>query len=650
MLSFFFNINWEHFVRRYPRYWQLLGLRQRSGGQANLFSDAYYRDLAAWFNLAWIDRSILESDQTLRGLVQKERGFTNEDMRAIVAKQREIIGRIVPLYRKLEDKGQVELTTSPYYHPILPLLIDTHSALESCPDSPLPRMPFVHPEDAAEQLRRAMNAHEEYFGRRPRGMWPSEGAVSQGLLPYLAKLDGLRWIATDEGILARSLNTPIKRDGYAHVTNPEVLYQPYRLELDGLATNHRASPDLRIVFRDIVLSDRIGFVYKHMESSEAVDDLINRLQRIRHNLRGQASPHLVSVILDGENCWEEYEDNGNPFLHELYERLGQDPDLQPVTVSEYLDQHPARQTIPRLFAGSWNNHNLQTWVGEHAQNRAWEYLAHTRQWLLAWQRENPLADWQTLEKAWEEVYIAEGSDWFWWYYSSNNPVSEDMFDREFRQHLRNVYHIAGVPSPSWLDAPILIAPSDERQRLISAYVTPQLTAGKGTEQWQGAGYVEPETSTGAMQRSQAGIRRLYYGYDRANLYLRIESDQDLSEFFVGIYVCLPEGQKANHRPRYADASVGIQLPSLSFHKEIAFRGRTEPVILSRAAGQEVWEREMPLLARVTANVGEVRVPLSALGVEFGDPLGLVLIAAKEGVIAEVLPSSGEITFALEELA
>lgn len=643
MFSFFFHINWDRFIRRYPRYRQLLELRQRAENQASLFGDAYYRDLAAWFNLIWISRSILESDTTLKGLVEKGRDYTLQDLHAIAAKQQEIIGRIIPLYRDLEANGQIELTTSPYYHPILPLLVDTHVARESDPSVSLPATPFQHPEDAAEQLRRAVSAHEHYFGRRPRGLWPSEGAVSQALVPLLENLEGLQWIATDEGILGQSLGVQIERDGYGHVTNPQVLYQPYRLMRDGQA-------GLQIIFRDIVLSDRIGFVYKHMNPAEAASDFIQRLHRIRQNLGDTDSPHLVSVILDGENAWEEYEDNGTPFLNELYSRLSTDPDLRPVTVSEFLERYPARKTIPRLFAGSWINHNLRTWIGERAQNRAWEYLARTRQWLVSWQRENPLADWSTLERAWEEIYIAEGSDWFWWYYSPNNPAGENLFDREFRRHLRNVYLIAGAPSPSYLNVPISVAAVDERQRPVRSYISPPLTAAPAASAaWQGAGCIEPETSSGVMQRAQVGIQRLYYGYDEGNLYLRIESDRDLETFFVGIYLSLPKDQPSNQYPRHADVNLGVQLPSIRFHKEIAFRGWTEPVTLSRAVGQEIWEQEMVLPARVNSTVGEVRVPFSALDLEWGDMLNLVLVTMKDGVIVEILPSSGEVTLALERL-
>ena len=644
MFSFFFNIHWDRFIRRYPRYAELLELRQRAAGRADLLSDGDYRDLAVWFNLAWTDPGLLQRDEALRALAAKGRGFSLADMRALAARQQALIGRILPLYRRLEEAGQVELSTSPYYHPILPLLVDAYAARESTPTARLPEAPYAHPEDAAEQLRRAMDAHERAFGRRPRGLWPSEGSVSQALVPLLEQVEGLRWLATDEGILAHSLQTPIQRDHEGHVLNPQVLYRPYRLQqrIGADTPSH-----LQIFFRDVLLSDRIGFVYKSLGSADAAGDLIWRLHRIRQNLPPGSPPALVSIILDGENCWEEYEDNGTPFLRELYRRLSSDPGLRPVTVSEYLDQHPAQQPIPRLFAGSWIHHNLRTWIGERAQNRAWDDLARARRWLVGWQRDNPSADPETLRHAWEELYITEGSDWFWWYYSCNSPQGENLFDRDFRQHLRNIYRLTGAASPAWLDAPILVDAVDECQRHVTAMISPALAATPApSAAWRGAGLLELADSTGAMQRSQeGGMRRLYYGYDAANLYLRLESAAELARQQVAIYFTLPRAAQANHRPRLAGAGS----PNLALHREIALQG-SGSAVLNVAAGHETWQAQAALPAAVEGRVAEVRVPLAELGLRLGDTVQLLVVASRNGDGAQVLPAAGALELALKALA
>jgi alpha-amylase/alpha-mannosidase (GH57 family) len=648
ILSFFFSINAKRYIHRYPRYRQLLELAERAEYQADLLGDAFYRDLVAWFNLIWVDRGLLERDELFSRMVAKGRDFTHEDILAILEHQRQVIGRVLPLYRELQDAGQLEITTTPYHHPILPLLTDTNVAKESQPNGHLPKTRFAHPEDAVEQLRRGVMAYERAFGRRPRGLWPAEGSVSQEVLSFLDDVDGLRWFATDEGVLSRSLNVQVRRDGYANVTNPELLYRPYRLVPE--RAGGAAPSQLYGIFRDVVLSDRIGFVYKTMHHHDAVNDLIGRLHHIRHTTRGAEVPPLVSIVLDGENCWEEYEDNGTPFLNELYHRLSTDPELLPVTPSEYLDEYPPTESIPRLFAGSWINHSFQTWIGERAQNQAWDQLARTRQWLVNWQRDNPLADWQTLERAWEEIYIAEASDWFWWYYSYNNPAGGALFDVEFRRHLSNVFRITGVSSPAWLDIPILVDATDERHRSVTGFISPELMAEDVAGQaWAGAGYLDPEASTGSMQRSRLGIRRLYYGYDSSALYFRIESDEDLSSLSVGLYLSLPHGDRGNRYPRHARVTSGVELSHSSpLHKEIVVNGWTEPVEMYSADGQEVWAHQTILSSRVEPMVGEMRVPFDVLGIELGDLVGISLVASRDQVIFEVLPVSGEAMFALND--
>ena len=436
LLANFFNLDEER-IRVYPRYYELWRLRKE--GQP--FSEGDLRDLVAWFNLAWIDSRWLEKDEVLRSLVEKGRGFTATDIEAILAKQMEMMERIIPLYRELEEGGQVELTTSPYYHPILPLLVDSRSAREASPEHQVPS--FSHPEDAAEQIRRALEFHRLTFGQEPTGLWPPEGAIGQEVLPLLA--GKVRWVASDEEILAKSQGTAIERDEEGRVIEPELLHQPYLLE---------NAPSLAIVFRDRYLSDRIGFVYENWPPKSAAEDLVARLHQIKESLPGDGRPHLVSIILDGENPWSNYEDNGAPFLRHLYSLLSQEEEIRTVTVSEYLCLHPSQEKIGHLFTGSWIDHDLETWIGEPAQNRAWEYLTRTREALLSWQRDYAPADIVTMGRAWQEIYAAEGSDWFWWYCGRNESPEEAILDKTFRGHLANVFTLMGVPIPDWLKEPI----------------------------------------------------------------------------------------------------------------------------------------------------------------------------------------------------
>jgi alpha-amylase/alpha-mannosidase (GH57 family) len=646
VLDFFFSINWNRILSHYPRYQQLLRLRNESGGNPAAFSDADLRDLITYFNLGWIDPNWLERDDVLRGLVEKQRGFSPVDVQAILDKHLEILRQVLPTHRELQDRGQIEVCTSPYYHPILPLLIDSQSAREASPWLSLPATNYTHPEDAAEQIRRALDLYQTTFGRSCRGMWPPEGAVSQAAVELMASED-LHWCASGEDVLARTLNTSVTRDEYGHVTNPRFLYQPYRCRTaPALSGAEGAGHGLTIIFRDQVLSDRIGFVYGHVNGHDAAGDLIHRLHRIRENLNDPETPYLVSIILDGENCWEEYEHNGDVFLQALYRGLSEDPVLEAVTVSEYLDRFPPRQEIPRVAAGSWIGGSLETWIGEPLQNRAWELLARTRQQLLDWQGDYLLADMQTLAEAWHSLYVAQGSDWFWWYYSRNTSNEDAFFDRLFRAHLGHVYRLMGQPVPDWLAVPIQ-AQSEGAERPIRGLITPELTASEvASAAWDRAGY--RSSSTGTMQRAQtgSGLRRAYYGYDAEHLYVRVETSHEIWRDFVGLYLHTPHGP-ASHGVRFAETRHDIAPADARFQWELAIPAYDEPPVLSRADDQGHWHRAAAAPTVVRGNrCAEVRVPRDVLELRPGDHVGLRITLAHDGRLVDVLPSTGHIGFTL----
>jgi alpha-amylase/alpha-mannosidase (GH57 family) len=644
LLSFFFSVNWERVLRRYPRYSQLLELRRQAQGDHRLLGQEFYRDLVAWFNLAWIDHVGLENDADLRALVEKGRGFTREDVDLILRKQKDYLACIVPLYTHLRDRGQIELTTSPYYHPILPLLIDSGTAHRASPGLPLPNSYFRHIEDAVEQIRRAVEAHEVHFGEPPRGMWPSEGAVCQEVVPFLAR-HGIRWFATDEAILARSLGVDIQRDPYGHVDNPKVLYQPYAVALGANARNAEQPPT--VVFRDHNLSDRIGFVYQNMPGRDAAEDLIHRLLVIRERLHDTHHPYLVSIILDGENCWESYPDYGDPFLSHLYQRLTDEEDIQTVTVSEYLDRFPPRETIQYLTTGSWISGNLETWIGEAEQDRAWDVLGRVRDELVAWQSATPGAGFDVLETAWQQIYIAEGSDWFWWYYSRNVSGQDHLFDQAFREHLAGVYFAIGRPAPPWLTEPIEGLTLRRDYRPPSGYVTPRLAASSdATLEWTGAGFLKPTSSSGAMQRADAGVlRRLYFGYSPTNLYFRLEASSALAPYDVSLVLQI--------RPKGAEQLVfpvlGGKFPASPFGANwrvdlVPGVGGVLKLVNERGAWLEV---EAAVESATGERVWEIRLPLSALGLNLGDQIGVAVLLARDDHILASIPSDTLHTFTLE---
>jgi len=689
ILSFFFSVNWDNIVRRYPRYSQLLDLRHQAKGEASLLDDHYYRDLVSWFNLVWLDHIALENDPDLRSLVEKDQNFTREDTDLILCKQQEYLARILPLYNHLRDRGQIEITTSPYYHPILPLLVDSGTAKRgNAEDMSLPDPPFRHPEDAVEQVRLAVEAHKAAFGEAPRGMWPSEGAVCPEILPILAH-HGFRWFATDEAILARSLwgspGVSIERDAYGHVEAPHVLYQPYAVLHSPSSILH---PPLAVIFRDHVLSDRIGFVYQGMDGQEAAEDLIHRLQVAYERLNDRSdersrqspdSPYLVSIILDGENCWEFYPDYGDPFLHHLYQRLSEEATIETVTVSDYVERFPPQETIPSaefilskveglrtgegLATGSWIGGNLETWIGEAEQNRAWEVLGRVREELVAWQGATPGAGFDVLEDAWRHIYIAEGSDWFWWYYSRNVSGQDQLFDQAFRQHLGRVYYAIGRPVPPWLTEPIQGLTERQDYRPPSGYTVPRFSAAaEAGLEWTGAGFLEPVVSAGSMQRTDLVLRRLYFGYNPTALCFRLESRSALGPYDVSLFLViessvrdslfrpieeqlplpLSEGERPPSsilHPLFSNASWRIDL--------LPGRGATVRLMGERGGWLEV---ESAVQSVDATRVWEVSMPLATFGLSLGSRVGVAAALAREGQVMETLPGEGVHTFMLAEMS
>jgi alpha-amylase/alpha-mannosidase (GH57 family) len=451
-LSTFFDADWHRQIYVHPRYRELLEQRA-TGGR---FSRQDIRDVQMWFNLAWFGHEFrtgevgLTTGETVRvhRFVQQQRGFSHADVLAMIEDQYKILRAVVPIHRELQQSGRIEVSTTPSCHPILPLLIDTDHAYVDRPGTSLPTQ-YAHPEDAAAQVAEARGDYLARFSRDPAGMWPAEGAVSPAAIEMIAN-QGLVWIATDAGVLARS-----GRWGY-RTSEPDVLCRPYRMVDD-------ATPGV-LFFRDTDLSDGIGFRYgQYADASAAVDDVVRTIEtRFLTRLHGDED-RILTIVLDGENAWSGYPDDGRPFLHALYARLAIDPRLKTVTFSEYLVGNAARgiaahpiNTLARvhdLATGSWIDEpgsaqgvDLGTWIGEPEENAAWELLGAARS-ALSESAVTGLA----MERARQSVFAAEGSDWYWWFGNDQESRNDATFDELFRAHLRGVYEALTLETPALLD-------------------------------------------------------------------------------------------------------------------------------------------------------------------------------------------------------
>lgn len=454
LLSTFFDAHWQNQIFPHLRYRELFTQRR----QGRPFTVQDLRDLQMWFSLAWFGQEFRDGEVRLvtgevvsvRRFVEQERDFRAADIEVMVAEQYKIMRAVIPIHRQLQEPGQIEVSTTPFYHPILPLLVDTDEATIDRPGTTHPRR-FAHPEDAEAQVRLAVEHYQRWFGQPPRGMWPAEGAVSQSVIPIFAR-SGVRWIATDRGVLARS-----GRWGY-QVDDPNVLCQPYRAE--------EGEHAISVFFRDTRLSDDIGFRYQEYPDYEQAARVF--LTEIKERFAWQVTgdeDRVLAIVLDGENAWSAYREDARPFLHALYGLLERDTEVRTVTFSEYLEGNPERGIAPHplkaqakvydLFTGSWIDENasapgvdLGTWIGEDEENRGWELLGQARDFL----KETSVAP---APAAFQALYTAEGSDWFWWFGEDQDSGNDDEFDDLFRTHLKNIYLSLGVEPPAELDRHIV---------------------------------------------------------------------------------------------------------------------------------------------------------------------------------------------------
>jgi alpha-amylase/alpha-mannosidase (GH57 family) len=506
VLRYFFQANADHLIYRYPRYGELFNVWKSCGTNPQVarrhFSVQDLRDLQVLSQVAWFDEEFQEHDEEVKGLIAKGRDYSLADQALMARKEREILGLVVPTYKEFAARGQIEISTTPFYHPILPLICDSNIASVSHPGVALPSR-FQYPQDALDQMKRAREYMDREFGRAPVGLWPSEGSVSDAALSLAAEA-GFQWAASDNGVLARTIN----QDGGTDVTYRSYLWQ-------------QQGRELRMIFRDHFLSDQVGFVYSGMRAEDAAGQFLERIRENTRPLLERGADVLVPIILDGENAWEYYDHNGRPFLRELYRRISQASDLAALTVSEALALDQPR-TLDHIHPGSWIDANFDVWIGAEEDNIAWEYL------LLARRKFAEMAASVSEEQrklAYEEILIAEGSDWCWWYGPQHFSDNRIEFDELYRQHLANVYRALGLTPPQELSRPILKSDVPNLNQPPAHAIHPVID-GEVTSyfEWMGAGRYRPDNRSGAMHSDEPKIRDIYYGADGGSLYLRLDFD------------------------------------------------------------------------------------------------------------------------------
>ena len=669
ILDRFFDTN-RRVIARFPRYQELLELRDGSADPLGEFTTDDFRDLQVLFNLAWTDPAWL-AEAPLAALVEQGEGFAEADKQVVLDEHLRLINEVIPIHRAMQDDGQIEVTMTPFAHPILPLLVDTDLALRATPELTLPAVPFRWGQDAVAQVERGVALYTELFGQAPRGMWPSEGSVAQEMVGMVGA-NGLQWMAGSEGVLAHTLGMDaFTRDGNEVVVEAGALYRPYTVQ-------GRNSGPVAMIFRDNIISDKLAFAYSGLSGAAAADDFINRVYNVCGRLQGQDAaaespgPHLVTIIVDGENPWENYDNDGREFLHALYQRLSDDPHIVTVTPSEFLELAPDRPRLRNLWAGSWHNSDFATWIGEEEENRAWELLAEARTYLQTYisggNREAVTPE--QLEAALVQMYIAEGSDWFWWYGADRDSGDDGAFDQQFRNTLKSVYTALGVEPPLELEIPIIPEAIVAADRAATGLISPIIDGIVTEGEWDAAGRYT--AAGGVLTAATPVFSHVAYGFDAKNLYLQLGLNPDFTlptgQSRIELYLGAPAGGPANAFTQTGEllGFAGNRLLEMKFSGGIlggatAYRATADGWEVAATGSATEGRAALDFPEEVSAGVAvgeggtiEVAIPLAVLGnADVGASLIMraLFVDNVEGdwTIMERLPAAGPAQVSVPDL-
>ncbi len=631
IINNFFDANFHYMIlpnEEYNRLYQKAQLNET--GDINIFTDQEYSDLMALFNLAWFDLTYKNKYPDLKKLIKKGKNYSLEDRIKIIEIQRDIIRKIIPTYKKFMEKGKIEITTSPYYHPILPILLDINDVVKT---DDLPQNLNMEL-DAKMQTKAAIDRIEELFGKRPRGIWPSEHCITPKV-PEMLKELGVEWTISDEGILSNSLNFEFVRDFRGYLEDPYHLLKSYNYN------------GMNIIFRDAMLPNLIGFEYPNHSAEGAANDLYDRIKVAQDKLLSSPDEHhLLTIAMDGENCWENYSQDGEEFLSKIYSLIENDDTLETVLISDYLEKDTPKP-LNNLSSGSWINRNFKLWIDEPLKNLAWTYLKQVRDDFSNFVKENPLNP--NIEAAKKELFICEGSDWFWWYGEPNDSGRDNIFDYIFREHLKNIYNFLGLKSPEYLDVPLLSAIS-KPSRYPKHEISPKINGKfEDDNEWIDAGCIR--IPDGPVLKENKFYDKIYFGYDKDNLYLRLYINEFIKENpallkqvnQMYIYTRNQSKKQSLSPIRIIQKTESIlPISKEKFHNELQisiYDGEINLVRLVRAIPNNLWV--ITTSKNITAiydNVVDIKIPFDSIEINSGDTLEFLFVNANYGVKDYFVPN------------
>ncbi len=498
--SYLFLSNEKNMIKPLPRYHELF-LKYKINSNIKEFEYQEILDCEVLFLLSWCGNYLRENNEIVQHLLEKQHFYSQQDKIHLIDSLIKFLPQILEYYKSLNDSGKITLCTTPYYHPITPLLLDINSAVEAKPHVTLPKVDSSFQALGEKNTHQAIEYFEKLFGKKPTGFWPAEGSVSLKTAKLFANND-LQWFCTDEEVLFKTIHNNEKHN----------IYKNYTLDIEGKTIDIR--------FRDHFLSDSIGFEYSNKHPRIAALEFIKHLENIYNS--HQFSP-LVNVILDGENAWEFFPHNAKEFFTELYTLLEELSWIDTVTMDEISTKEDIQNfTLPTLTSGSWINGNFDIWIGSDEKNRAWELLDLTMKDYMTFKETLDPHTNSLIEK---EFMIALGSDWFWWYGDDHFTIQAKEFDELFRKHLINIYQYMELDTPSLILKPIIKTNTSQtfHTKPIN-FISPTIDGLKSNYfEWLGAGAVDISKEFSVMDGSKNIVQNILYGYDEENLYLFFEA-------------------------------------------------------------------------------------------------------------------------------
>ena len=642
ILNNFFDANYQTMILTNEEYHRLYQMVQAHGTtNTDIFTNQEYADIMALFNLAWIDPSFKTSNKELKRLVKKGKNYTLEDRIEIIDIQRDIIRKIIPTLKRLSNKNKIEITTSPYYHPILPILLDYKNIRKNASvDDEIQNLKTEN--DAKVQTKMALDRVEELIGKRPRGIWPSEQCVNAPTLEMLSDL-GVEWSISDEGILASSIDFQFEHDFKGFLKEPYHLLKTYEYKTE--------KSDIKMIFRDSTIHNLISFEYPHHNPIATANDLYDRIKVMQSKiLSSPDKDHLLTIALDGENCWENYFEDGSSFLKTLYTLITEDDTLETVLISDYIEQTKEHKLLPKIAAGSGFNRNFKLWIDEPVKDLAWTYLKRVRDDFAEFEKREPLNP--NIELARKELFICEGSDWFWWYGEPNDSGRDNIFDFIFRTHLKNIYKYLDLDIPKYLDDPITDISPSKPSKYPKSLITPQIN-GKDIadedDEWNNAGCIE--IPDGPVLRESKLFEKIRFGNDEENFYLKfhlnkyIKNSEELSKRTYQMYIYLRKaGRKQALAPvRLINKTQNIPPISMEkFHNEIQIAIRKDSLQflrLIKAIPGDMWVlANTKSMESAYDEVLDLKIPFDSLDIKSGETLEFIFINANFGIKDFYIPN------------